>query len=70
MNRYVLIDYKENTISHIEKVDCNFPENEYQTSSVACIDIDDLENELKNELEYIKKYKNEIKKIYNHEQGW
>ena len=52
MNRYDLIDYKENVIYSIEKVDIDFEENETGTSSVSCTDkIALLQETIKNTIE-------------------
>ena len=45
MNRYIVIDLKENCISNLNKIDTCFDENEIQTSSVSCIDKKDLIDE-------------------------
>lgn len=42
MNRYILIDFKENVLYSLYKVEIDFEENEEQTSSVSCIDKEDL----------------------------
>ena len=66
MNRYLLIDFETNTLYNIEKVDINFEENEIQTSSVSCIDKDDLIQELKEQIGELEKrnIKNEKETIY------
>lgn len=46
MNRYMLVDFEKNNLYSLSKVDINFRENETQTSSVSCIDKDDLVDEL------------------------
>ena len=42
MNRYILIDLKDNVLYSLYKVEIDFEENEEQTSSVSCIDKEDL----------------------------
>lgn len=50
MNRYMVIDFKENVISSLGKIYTDFEENESQTSSVNCIDKCDLLNTLQEEI--------------------
>jgi hypothetical protein len=42
MNRYILIDLKDNVLYSLYKVEIDFEENEEQTSSVSCINKEDL----------------------------
>ena len=51
MNRYMVVDFKTNTILDLNKIDVDFEENYEYTGSVSCRDREDLINELK---EYIK----------------
>lgn len=44
MNRYLVIDLVENTVSSLNKIDTDFEENDTQTSSVSCIDEADTYN--------------------------
>ena len=53
MNRYTLIDYKNNIIYDLNKVEIDFEENEEQTSSVSCRDKKDLIEELKEMIKYL-----------------
>ena len=46
MNKYLLVDFENNTINDIAKVETDFEENEEQTGSVACFDRMDLLNTL------------------------
>ena len=46
MNRYLLVDFKENCISYLNKVKTDFEENEIQTGSVTCLSKMDLLNTL------------------------
>lgn len=46
MNRYILIDLEQHTISNLNKVDTDFEINEVQTSSTSCYDRSDLLNNL------------------------
>jgi hypothetical protein len=53
MNRYTLIDFKNNIIYDLEKVEIDFEENKEQTSSVFCEDKKDLIEELKEIIKYL-----------------
>lgn len=46
MNKYLLVDFKNNTILNLTKVDTDFEENEQQTSSTSCLNKADLLNTL------------------------
>ena len=46
MNRYLVIDWENDVIYSLGRVDIDFEENEYQTSSVSCRDKEDVLNEL------------------------
>lgn len=48
MNRYTIIDWKDNIIYDLAKIDIDFEENEEQTSSISCVDKNDMLNELEN----------------------
>lgn len=60
MNRYILIDLRENVLYSLDKVEINFKENEEQTSSVSCFNKIELIKEsmqwLEEEKEIIEKY--------------
>lgn len=66
MNRYILIDLKDNVLYSLDKVEINFKENEAQTSSVSCSNKIELIKEsmqwLEEEKEIIKKYENKNQK--------
>lgn len=55
MNRYTLIDYKNNIIYDLDKVEIDFEENEEQTSSIYCRDKKDLIEELKEIIKYLER---------------
>ena len=42
MNNYLVINYLENEIYYLNKINTDFEENEYQTSSISCKDREDL----------------------------
>lgn len=56
MNRYIVVDFKENVLYSMEKVELDFPENEEQTSSITCVDKEQLIEELE---QWIKELKGE-----------
>ena len=51
MNRYLVIDWEKDIIYSLGRVEIDFEENEYQTSSVSCIDKEDILNELEEIIE-------------------
>lgn len=51
MNRYLVIDWEKDVIYSLGRVDIDFVENEYQTSSVSCRDKEDVLNELEEIIE-------------------
>ena len=51
MNRYLVIDWEKDVIYSLGRVDIDFEENEYQTSSISCIDKEDILNELEEIIE-------------------
>lgn len=62
MNRYTIIDWKDNIIYDLAKIDIDFEENFSQTSSICCVDKKDVLRELKTliiqELEELENGKN------------
>lgn len=42
MNRYTVIDYKDNTIYSLARVNIEYEENEEQTSSITCLNRSNL----------------------------
>ena len=56
MNRYLLIDWEKDIIYSLGRVDIDFEENEYQTSSISCIDKEDILNELEEIIEDRRKF--------------
>lgn len=59
MIRYTIIDWKDNIIYDLEKIDIDFEENEEQTSSISCLDKNDMLNELENIIEQEREELNE-----------
>ena len=51
MNRYLVIDWEKDVIYSLGRVNIDFVENEYQTSSVSCRDKEDILNELEEIIE-------------------
>lgn len=51
MNRYLVIDWKKDVIYSLGRVDIDFEENENQTSSISCIDKEDMLKELEEIIE-------------------
>jgi hypothetical protein len=51
MNRYLVIDWKKDVIYSLGRVDIEFEENENQTSSISCIDKEDMLKELEEIIE-------------------
>lgn len=50
MNRYLLVDFENNCISNLSRVETDFEENETQTSSITCRDKKDLLEELRRQI--------------------
>jgi len=50
MNRYLLVDFENNCISNLSRVETDFEENETQTSSITCRDKEDLLEELRRQI--------------------
>jgi predicted NACHT family NTPase len=46
MNRYLIVDFEDKCISSLNKIETDFEINEIQTSSISCIDKEDLIKEL------------------------
>ena len=58
MNNFLIVDFENNDILFLNKIKMNFKENEKYTSSISCIDKEDLIEELK---QIIKDLEEEIK---------
>jgi hypothetical protein len=58
MNRYTIIDWKDNIIYDLAKIDIDFEENFSQTSSICCADKKDVLRELKTIIKELEELEN------------